>query len=514
MIARHQQRGSSVAAAAVVLVFLAVAPSARADDLSPGGTFTDDNGNIHEGNIEAIAAIAITKGCNPPTNDLYCPASAVTRGQMAAFLVRALNLPAASQDYFTDDETSTFENDINKLAEAGITRGCNPPGNDQYCPDSKVSREQMAALLGRALGLGDDGGGDLFIDDDGSIFEADIDQFAAAGITNGCNPPANDRFCPKDNVLRDQMASFLARALGLDPITPPPPPEIGGDFIAMLVAVRQGDGAVFVGACGETAVIDANRFRRDEMLGAIDTVGSRAIKWIVATHYDADHLGAIVDIATASGVTVGQFYDRGGDRTVKDTATYRAYYDYITGLGKRTSLAIGEVITLCGGIDRVTFTVVSVGTDGTAAGGVAVTEENDRGLCFHIEYGDFDMVVCSDINGVDDGSRTDVETPVANTVGEVEFLKVNHHGSSFSSNSHYVNTTSPRAVVISTGANGFGHPSADVIARWDTVGDVYRTQDGTNNPVDGDVTISTTGADKFLLTTSGSGVATEYDLDE
>jgi beta-lactamase superfamily II metal-dependent hydrolase len=506
-------RRLAIVAIAMALLVLSVIPAAGAGDLAPGGTFSDDDGNIHEGNIEAIAAVGITRGCNPPANDLYCPGAAVNRGQMAAFLVRALDLPAASQDYFTDDDESIFEDDINRLAEAGITKGCNPPTNDLYCPDSKVTREQMAAFLVRALDLTDDGGGNLFTDDDSSIFEKDIDKLGTAGITRGCNPPTNNRFCPKDLVLRDQMASFLARALGLDPITPPPP-VAGGNFISMFVAVRQGDGGVFVGACGETAVIDANRFRSSEMLEAIDSIGSRSIEWIATTHYDADHLGAIVDVATASGVTVGQFYDRGGDRTVKDSATYRGYYDYVTGLGKRTSLNIGDVITLCSGADRVIFTVVSAGTDGTAAGGVAVSEENDRGLCFHIEYGDFDMVVCSDINGVDDGSRTDVETPVANTVGEVEFLKVNHHGSSFSSNSHYVNTTSPRAVVISTGANGFGHPSAVVIARWDTVGDVYRTQDASNSLIDGDVTISTTGADTFALTTSGSGVAKIYGLDE
>lgn len=58
--------------------------------LPPGGTFTDDNGNVHEANIEAIAAEGITKGCNPPSNDIYCPSSPVTRGQMAAFLNRGL----------------------------------------------------------------------------------------------------------------------------------------------------------------------------------------------------------------------------------------------------------------------------------------------------------------------------------------------------------------------------------------------------------------------------------------
>ena len=41
--------------------------------LPPGGTFTDDDGHIFEGAIEAIAAEGITKGCNPPTNNKFCP---------------------------------------------------------------------------------------------------------------------------------------------------------------------------------------------------------------------------------------------------------------------------------------------------------------------------------------------------------------------------------------------------------------------------------------------------------
>ena len=54
---------------------------------------------------------------------------------------------------------------------------------------------------------------DYFVDDAGSVFEADINAIAAAGITLGCNPPTNDRYCPTDNVTRAQMAAFLRRAL-------------------------------------------------------------------------------------------------------------------------------------------------------------------------------------------------------------------------------------------------------------------------------------------------------------
>ena len=71
----------------------------------------------------------------------------------------------------------------------------------------------MAAFLVRAMGYVDDGGGNRFVDDDDSVFESAIDKLATAGVTQGCNPPVNDRFCPGDNVTRGQMAAFLNRAL-------------------------------------------------------------------------------------------------------------------------------------------------------------------------------------------------------------------------------------------------------------------------------------------------------------
>ncbi|MCH7669512.1 MAG: S-layer homology domain-containing protein, partial [Acidobacteria bacterium] len=174
----------------------------------------DLNGSIFASDIVWLANEGITKGCNPPANDQFCPTDQVTREQMAAFLVRALGLTDdGGGNKFTDDDGSIFELDIAKLAAAGITKGCNPPTNNQFCPNDKVTRAQMAAFLVRALGLTDDGGGNKFNDDDGSIFELDIAKLAAAGITKGCNPPTNDQFCPDNIVTREQMAAFLRRAL-------------------------------------------------------------------------------------------------------------------------------------------------------------------------------------------------------------------------------------------------------------------------------------------------------------
>jgi hypothetical protein len=132
---------------------------------------------------------------------------------MAAFMVRALGLTRTSGIRFRDvPQGSTFERDIDRLATAGITRGCNPPANDRFCPKDAVSRDQMAAFLSRSLGPTNEGTKRFRDVPRGSTFERDINRIAHAGITHGCNPPTNDRYCPGTPVTRAEMASFLARA--------------------------------------------------------------------------------------------------------------------------------------------------------------------------------------------------------------------------------------------------------------------------------------------------------------
>ncbi|MEA2000871.1 MAG: S-layer homology domain-containing protein [Actinomycetota bacterium] len=204
----------------MVLVFDAFSSTASCDTcitntIARVVDFTDDDGSVFEPDITWLAESGITKGCNPPANTEYCPSDPVTRAQMAAFLVRALGYTDAGDgNLFTDDDGSVFEDAIDKLGTAGVTRGCNPPTNDLFCPNDNVTRAQMAAFLVRALGYTDAGDGNLFTDDDGSVFEDAIDKLGTAGITRGCNPPTNDLYCPDSVVTREQMAAFLHRALG------------------------------------------------------------------------------------------------------------------------------------------------------------------------------------------------------------------------------------------------------------------------------------------------------------
>lgn len=192
-----------LAVGALVALVLVGAPSLAAP-LS--GTFVDDDGNPHEPNIQAIAAEAITVGCG---GDRYCPAGLVRRDEMASFLARALDLTPLSSGPFTDIAGNPHAGSINAIADAGITLGCAP---GRYCPAAAVRRDEMASFLARAFRLPP--APSPFSDTSGNPHAANIGAIAAERITLGC---AVGRYCPADPVRRDEMASFLARALALDP---------------------------------------------------------------------------------------------------------------------------------------------------------------------------------------------------------------------------------------------------------------------------------------------------------
>ena len=193
--------------------------------------------------IEAIYNNGITTGCG---NGDYCPSEYVTRDQMAAFLVRSTQVAAgqsttsftcnggvsgasvicsSTSPYFIDVPTTDgFFPYVQKLKELGITTGC---GNGDYCPSNDVTRDQMAAFIIRALYGGITGtytctGGVVgasvncattapYFNDVPATdpFFPYVQKLKELGITVGCG---NNNYCPSQNVTRDQMAAFLARA--------------------------------------------------------------------------------------------------------------------------------------------------------------------------------------------------------------------------------------------------------------------------------------------------------------
>jgi hypothetical protein len=169
--------------------------------------------------IENLFHNGITGGC---AGGNYCPANPVTRAQMAVFLLKAKlgasHVPPPCAGTVFADVPCTggpFDPWIEELASLEITGGC---GGANYCPDSTVTRQQMAVFLLKAL-LGSAYVPPLCAGDFDDVpcpgtFTNWIEDLYGRGITGGCqaNPPL---YCPTSPNNRGQMAVFLVKTFGL-----------------------------------------------------------------------------------------------------------------------------------------------------------------------------------------------------------------------------------------------------------------------------------------------------------
>ncbi len=171
--------------------------------------------------IERLYAAGITSGCgtNPlvycPTTTVTRDQMAVflLRGKHGSSYA-----PPTATGVFQDVPTNYWAADwIEQLAVEGITSGCNVSPK-QYCPTTAVTRDQMAVFLLRAKhgsNYAPPTATGVFDDVPTNYWAADwIEQLAAEGITAGCSTTPS-LYCPATPVTRDQMAVFLVRSFNL-----------------------------------------------------------------------------------------------------------------------------------------------------------------------------------------------------------------------------------------------------------------------------------------------------------
>jgi hypothetical protein len=198
--------------------------------------------------IETLLHSGITSGCAPGQ---YCPSDALSRGQMAIFVAKALarraqNIPASGKIHGADydcsaggaslfDDVAPTDLDckhIHYLAAENVTLGCDAT---HFCPDDPIARDAMASFVAKALvaPAGALGVPTIYSDPDtgreyscavgtpnvhftdvpaGSFFCKHIHYLWARNVIAGCGATS---YCPSEPVRRDAMAKFLANAFGL-----------------------------------------------------------------------------------------------------------------------------------------------------------------------------------------------------------------------------------------------------------------------------------------------------------
>ncbi len=212
----------------IVALLLAVALLAGiqgAAAAQPGGVqFSDvDDDAWYAPHVAHIASLGITTGYPDGT---FGPDQPVTRAHMAVFMVRAVGLEVGGNSVgrFADVPASAwYAPHVELVTELGITIGCTSDGT-RYCPESPVTRAQMALYLAPAFGLPRAPVDEPTFDDVGADHPAyqAVEAVHAANIGVGCgtDPP---RFCGTQPVTRAHMAAFLSRAVRHRDRSPSPP---------------------------------------------------------------------------------------------------------------------------------------------------------------------------------------------------------------------------------------------------------------------------------------------------
>ena len=170
--------------------------------------------------IQRLYNAGITTGCSQSPLR-YCPEQAVTRAEMAIFLERSkgtFNPPQGTGIIFADVSRFDWYVDWVELLYADeITTGCatNPLS---FCPNKAVTRAEMAVFLLRTKYGADfepPAASGYFADvHQDNYWAADyIEQLYQDGITTGCG---GGNFCPERPVTRAEMAAFIMRAFDLD----------------------------------------------------------------------------------------------------------------------------------------------------------------------------------------------------------------------------------------------------------------------------------------------------------
>ena len=279
------------------------------------------------------------------------------------------------------------------------------------------------------------------------------------------------------------------------------------------INVGQGDAILIVSPSGRTLLIDGGDKTKGTsvVLPYLKSLHVTKIDHMIASHYHSDHIGGLIEILNSFDRTkVGLIYDRGTLNTVPSSGVYSAYSNAVQTLsGGHRTVSIGMTIDLGDGVS-----LKCLATDGAVLGQqgtpVKANSENDLSNAWLVTFGEFKYFTGGDCGG-ETSNYNDLETLIATKAiaGKVDALKINHHGSAYSTNKIFIDTLKPTAAIITVGSgNRYHHPVQSTLDRLAASGSyTYLTEGGSGGLMtpdhgviaNGNIVISTTGHNSFSV---------------
>ena len=217
--------------------------------------------------------------------------------------------------------------------------------------------------------------------------------------------------------------------------------------------VGQGD-STFITYKNESILIDTGSDSYLDILLYMKSVGRYVLDYLIISHGDSDHAGGVIDIL--NNIKVNNVIINKGNYSNLEKDIIRLCYK------KRINIK-NDV----GYIDIINTRMYFLDTG-------LYNDENDNSNVIYVNYNGYKFLFMGDA-----GTKKEEDLLNKYNIGEIDFLKVGHHGSNTSSSKYFIDSINPRYSIISVGENNrYGHPKKEVL---DTLNDskIYRTdQDG------------------------------------
>ena len=233
--------------------------------------------------------------------------------------------------------------------------------------------------------------------------------------------------------------------------------SIKGECNVWVLDVGQGS-STLVESDGEYMLIDGGDSDKSSYL--VSYLKKKEItnfKYVIATHYDADHLNGVVgalNVFDVENVICPEY-----------TTTTRVYNSFISIMDNKKINRIQPIVGETYSLGRGEFTIIAPNSTG-------YSNVNDYSVGIRFKYNNKSFLVAGDATNISE------EEIVNNSIDiNSDVYIVNHHGSSGSSSSEFLNKIDPEYAVISAGkGNAYGHPAYKTLVKLNKIGaKIYMT---------------------------------------
>ena len=288
--------------------------------------------------------------------------------------------------------------------------------------------------------------------------------------------------CYGSAVVEGQMRRLIlaTAVVALAAVSPAAQSPAGSTLDIYVVDVEGGNATLFVTPARETVLIDTGNGGAaavrdaDRIMAAVKEARVTQIDALVTSHWHADHMGAMAELATR--IPIRHYLDHGGN--VQPAAAIDEFlqktYPGLIAKSKHTVVKAGDTLPLKGvewrfvtsARDVIKTPLAGAGarnphcegftphTVNPVSGGPIGNTEDEHSVGSHVTFGKFRFVYLADFPY---NKEFELMCPV-NRLGTVDLLLVSRHGQHSSNSEGLVHALRPRAGVINNGIKKGGQP--------------------------------------------------------